>query len=801
MSYDGYTYAVRDRILCRIYPRNVPRAALPPDVFNWAIREISAYVMSEPPRLAQRLWWCGIGIYESLMVIIPRSLGWFLDISDRLARTRFQDLGWTSFTPSPDETSRIQSIFDPEAFKGRYGKPSWVAFRTLDIAPEAPMPSQEPPDAPMPLRCGEGPVEKPKGKIALVSMKRAKNYKRIKAELKAARLELGHAYATIERQNDEIRRLREALPDAPPAPTDPPPEPWAGPPPIIDTPHTLQQEIIQELLALDTTKPRGRRYSETLILFSFLLHTLSPKAYRCASEVLALPAESTIATRMACRKNDLSGAIRGTGPGLLDLHLNRYRESQCIPPARPISCTLAFDAASVTSTGILTKPGQPGSVFSFLMLPLDHRQPDLLVRSVPHQHGHIDGDIMKVKTDITNGLLRTRFRCHFIATDGDPAMNPFHKKTFERWAQTNGNLEVIFLIVTNGNTQDPEHLPAIDLMHVMKSARARIAAAILAINGFHSHTITGESLTEVLKRKLPVGTEFCAHKPLDLLKDDLAIQAFALTNLLTLWDYGEVVGAYFLLPFVCLSLAVRNPRLSPPTRLSLIQTAFTVFFTMALKYPATGSQAGISDRASAGCPRRTLWTRVMCEKGCNLCVCLYWAVRRFTEWEDLWLAVNRIGSHSCECLFGTTRGTLKGDPRCEQFLDAQVNAALMHDIMRALGIRPFIRRFKEVAGCTLIPGTGDLISVEFGDMLQCVCDTFHQLTQNEDFGTPGFGHPLIAPFFELSQCLNGADAPAPIKMSGPMAGRSIQNRFFVLHPSAYGGPNQQQQLVLNLADE
>jgi hypothetical protein len=35
-----------------------------------------------------------------------------------------------------------------------------------------------------------------------------------------------------------------------------------------------------------------------------------------------------------------------------------------------------------------------------------------------------------------------------------------------------------------------------------------------------------------------------ARRPLDLLKDDLAIQAFSLANFTTAWDKQEVAGAY-----------------------------------------------------------------------------------------------------------------------------------------------------------------------------------------------------------------------------------------------------------------
>jgi hypothetical protein len=105
MSYDAHTHALGDKICCRIYPRNLPRAAAPPHAFNWAIREVSPYVMSEPPPFGTEIIVVRNSLLRKLNGHPPRSLAWFLHMSDRLLRTRFQDLRWTCFTPSPDKTS------------------------------------------------------------------------------------------------------------------------------------------------------------------------------------------------------------------------------------------------------------------------------------------------------------------------------------------------------------------------------------------------------------------------------------------------------------------------------------------------------------------------------------------------------------------------------------------------------------------------------------------------------------------------------------------------------------------------
>jgi hypothetical protein len=314
-----------------------------------------------------------------------------------------------------------------------------------------------------------------------------------------------------------------------------------------------------------------------------------------------------------------------------------------------------------------------------------------------------------------------------VETDSDSVMNSSRKSAFRLYENTGGNLEFIFLVVTNNDTQN-FHCSAIsDLLHFMTNARSRIATGTAMFIGVNERAIPGESITKIRERKHGSQRAFCAHKPLVLLKNDIALQAFTLTNLPALWEAQDMIGVHFLLPFVRLDLAIPNSRLCPDTRLGLLYTALSVFFSMWRDDRTTGRRAGISGRTPAGYSRKTLWTRVMCQRRCNLCVGLYWAVKKWGReaWEDFWLALNRIASHSCHWHFGTTRSTLSGDPRYNKFMTAEVTPALIHDVICAVGPRPFIRRFQEVAECTLAPGADNLISVEFDHIMEWIYEVFH----------------------------------------------------------------------------
>jgi hypothetical protein len=182
----------------------------------------------------------------------------------------------------------------------------------------------------------------------------------------------------------------------------------------------------------------------------------------------------------------------------------------------------------------------------------------------------------------------------------------------------------------------------------------------LAFNATTSSVITGDSLTEELQEISP-NKEFQKKKPLDLLKDDLAIHAFTLDNFLALWDVGDITRAWYLLPFTSYNHAIRNPHVTVSTRYGLLQTGFSVFFECSDTFSECGATHGISEVKLKACPRKTLWTKNVCRRSCNLGIEIYYAIQESLQDPELELALGRIASYPVECHFGTTRITLAGN--------------------------------------------------------------------------------------------------------------------------------------------
>jgi hypothetical protein len=228
-----------------------------------------------------------------------------------------------------------------------------------------------------------------------------------------------------EKLAQRVARLSQHLPPpafAPPAPSvslDDAPEP------------SLAAQIINELIQLSSTAANGQSFSDSMIDLPEALSAISPRASRVLREVFPFQSPRTLFSDLTPEKLVIGKALADS-PDMNPLigYLFDYRAREGLLP-ETIGCTLAFDAAAVTATGLRAHPGKTASTFTFLLLPLDHRYPDLPLRSVPRIHGKINGDILKIKDQLLVGLMAAGFIPYFVATDGVGAVNPAYMRVFE----------------------------------------------------------------------------------------------------------------------------------------------------------------------------------------------------------------------------------------------------------------------------------------------------------------------------------------------------------------------------------
>jgi hypothetical protein len=542
--------------------------------------------------------------------------------------------------------------------------------------------------------------------------------------------------------------------------------------------------ILHKLLDLAKGDPRGRRYDQEIYDVAALLYSINANCYRSAREIFPLPSPESIAVHFKAEVDQIKFCIETGNEEVTNAYLQHYRETHGIGQGRKIPCVLALDATSVTATGVGGK-GKNGteSCFAFLVLPLDHNLPDLLIRSIRHETGRIDAEILAVLEHTLVILGANDFDCRFVATDGDAGTNVLHNTFFNMYVAMNGDLNSVVSALESNNRI--RYWPVSDFFHLLKNARTRLGTGRLSLNAdSETEIITGASVSEHLELKdIRIGTTLVDHSSLDLLKDDLALRAFTLQNLVALKEYGDYSACYYMLPYVCLNLALRNRFLPPGQRLDLIQIAFIAFFEQFKNYPETGQDAGIWENGGENCPRKTFWTKMMCVRACNLCVALYSAIRR-NLFEPIDLALGRIGSHSVECFFGTTRSQLRGDTRWEKFLKAELKTVLIRRLMKKLNLQPYIRRFKNEAGITIgIPRYGNGQNgwtMGFASLRELIAVTWNTITGHN---TAQAGHNtaqagILNNMELLSEELGDKKKESKVCMSSRTSGCAIMSRLF-----------------------
>jgi hypothetical protein len=226
-----------------------------------------------------------------------------------------------------------------------------------------------------------------------------------------------------------------------------------------------------------------------------------------------------------------------------------------------------------------------------------------------------------------------------------------------------------------------------------------------------------------------------------------------------------------------MSLAIGNPGLGVASRLDLIQLTFSVFFGYLKHYPNGKKFFGIAEINEGALVRKTLWSEAICCRVCNTYIGLSWAITKYGGRPDFELALNRIGSHSMEYHFGMTRSAFRGVTRWERFLDAEVKALMLRNMMKRPRLPPYIRRFAMPAGCIVSPDTGKSIQIDLGNMIDVVNEMTHWLPVNNSQQAFDTAMPLIGKLFDLHRTLVLGIFHESFHEAGPWSGGAIQTRW------------------------
>jgi hypothetical protein len=173
-------------------------------------------------------------------------------------------------------------------------------------------------------------------------------------------------------------------------------------------PNDVRHQLPNEINTLMDQAPPARRYSNQMCDFAYDFLAISPKSFAWASNVFPFPSNTTVLESPKTETISVEKALGEQGQIPSSRYRNDYRVSEGIPPGEMVPVCLAFDATPISSTVIGKFHAQ--SNFELMLLSLNHRLPDRVIKSVKHVQGHIDQGIRDLREEFLE-VLKTNGFC------------------------------------------------------------------------------------------------------------------------------------------------------------------------------------------------------------------------------------------------------------------------------------------------------------------------------------------------------------------------------------------------------
>jgi hypothetical protein len=427
---------------------------------------------------------------------------------------------------------------------------------------------------------------------------------------------------------------------------------------------------------------KHRSWSASAMSLSFVLHTTSAKAYRFLKSNFALPSVSVISERIgpilhSRERNLLSlDAVGGA--------VQSWRFQWGVSPDDIVPAILAGDAASFVPQKLREYEYRDSSahVHAFMVLPINPVLRSFVVHVLPHPNGSLSDRGEELYRSIVDILLELRVQIISIATDGDRGFCPYQASLFPKYEDLIlGGWDIVACCAAafeHETDKTPQIWWIADCLHALKCQRCRLSNN-LALSPTMP-PINAASLNATLHLRYSLRNLGGAAK----MNDIFAVQLFSVDNLIALLAKGDVYGAYYLTPFVMWYAAISISELDVSLRFDLLAISFVVLRDW---FRQGFTEAG---RIPDG---KFFTEKIDLIRYLNTILFLHEALGSFPE-----IALNRIGTHPVENLFGLMRVASNADHRWERCKGAIIKATLMKEILFVHNIRSPVRRNFSLAG-------------------------------------------------------------------------------------------------------
>jgi hypothetical protein len=466
------------------------------------------------------------------------------------------------------------------------------------------------------------------------------------------------------------------------------------------------------LLAIES--PSQRRYTERVYEFAYVLYQVSHSAFDFLGRFLRLPSAEAIRVHYKDELKRVKEEVTSLEalPGVL----RAYREQNHIAADVRIRVVIGCDATSANRTGLLPRAAtaKAEGIMAFVLMPLDHKYRDLVVFLEPTLSSRIMAAVGEHFETIAGHCEHEGFEPMLVATDGDIGIDALQREAAVRvWLAmqrerdnelVGARLEAIIRQLLDSGEMF-RLWPVSDFLHLLKNLRARLMLHFLRWHGgsvpLHGPWLDMAFRAAGLGAFPGLGPDIKTTK----MQDGPAIAMVMPGLMLQLLHGGAFDAARLFAPWTCLDLALANEELDVPSRLGLIQLAFSLFVWADEAFP---DRSEVPERASGVMPI-TPYTRNQLNRAMNLCVALQLTIELYPSR----LALGRVGSHSLECHFGMVRAVLRADDRWDRWLSAEAHAILVQRFLDELGVPPMQRRSRSaISGVVLSDGDNGLLSLE-----------------------------------------------------------------------------------------
>lgn len=527
--------------------------------------------------------------------------------------------------------------------------------------------------------------------------------------------------------------------------------------PLPGSSEANDSTLTAEMVKNEVRNKYARIYSDRMYRFSYILLSLSPRAYGIAHKLLPLPSKTAVFQKFHFAAQRIKGAL--TDLSQTYKLIEDFIDANLLKQER-ITCTLGVDAfafrlflrqlASISSIrkALSTKQLQQlgplledrrlvemveeegldelgdeldescesspvseqqmeelfasyNSCFLYVLLPLNSEIPCFPLHLAPASQGMAQQTQINVLNQLTDLCNTYNIDVRYMSVDGDRGWSDKFGDMLEviNSKQRKGSVIDWSLDVYKECQEKGIHLAVTDLLHAAKCARGRYIDHVISV---FSSCPSANTDYEAVRNLLDLGMALYDKSQLGRMRDCYAIDMFTLGNVVKLLKHGHFPDAVYFIPFTLLLVCIRVPFLKMDFRLQLINLSFLVLLEMSedldrrQKIPHEKNGPKVTQRAGKDSDMVTYAERYAIDR--LLCTIISYCCAFQMSRENL--RTDAMGTHIVEQMIG--QGRHGRDSRWQRILATFTQSVLRTTFLATDGVELSNRGRLKTAGTRLL---------------------------------------------------------------------------------------------------